>query len=254
MGRSTILTLVGIPCYCEFMRQGQDILLAAHTLSSLWAKEKLSTFVIERALGGHYGFMPTEVFVNDDTRGRSLSDYRSKLLRRIEAKNIESLSLTCNGYETVPVIDVYLSELPTSACVVTVQLPSDPQRDVSVSAREFRAIAERLVIDARALFLRGHEYADWRRLHRERRGHLLFVPGVVDGAYWLTYLCDEYVARLGGEGAMRAAPVHEAARFDKGMLLQSHVDFLGFGEEPRKSELEALHTYLASLVKKEERP
>ncbi|HAM21433.1 MAG TPA: hypothetical protein DCQ04_04020 [Actinobacteria bacterium] len=214
----------------------------------------LTARLVQCALSGRYGFKPSEIFVNDHPSGKSIPEYHTKLMRRIEAGSVELLDATMGGADTLPVFHISVSGNSGASCITKVRLPYSPTEVDPEFVQRVRQVAQCLIEDTCAEFLRGHDFDEWGRLHRERKGRRLFVPSQVDGAYWLTYLCGDYVTRLGGEAKFTVAPVASCSRVSDGVLLQSHASFVGLDQGPHKGGLDSLHNYLASLVKPEDRP
>lgn len=231
-----------------------SIILTAYTRGGAWADEALSLPVVRRALAGGYGFTPNEVFVNAQAKGKSASRYWLQLEQRLAAGSVELLRATLGGKDSVPRFSASLTDDRDAPCIISLELPYSRDEVTPAFVTDVAQIAAALADDTRAEFLRGHDLAGWRELHRERRGHRLFVPSYVDRAYWLTYLCDDYVARLGGEEKLRRAPAFACTKLPRGILLQSHADFLDLSIQPGRGELDALQACLAGLVRPEERP
>lgn len=231
-----------------------SIILTAYTFAGKWLDARLTYPCLEQAASGRYGFKPENVFINDLSNGKALAKYWPNLRRRAEAGTLETVCMTPAGEDDLPSFTLHLSANRGASCIATLRVPYDPQRMDIPLVQRVRTIAQALISDTRAQFMRGHDYQAWGQLHRERRGHLLMTHSQVDGAYWLTYLCDDYVARLGGESSLLSAPAFQATRLPGGILLQSHATPLQPGDEPRLHELAKLHDYLCSITRPEDRP
>jgi hypothetical protein len=224
-----------------------SFIVLSYASSKIWQEHEVAQKVVQHAVAGRYGFTPQTMHINGQDKGRTVDDKAvDHVVTRIRSGNVQSLDLVVSGVYEVPYASLTLGRGAASTSMLSVEIPLGTQRLVEIS--------EEILRTTHAEYLSGHEKKDWKRLHDERRGHRLFVPGRARGAHWLTYFCAEYTDRLGGADTLRAAPVLESRGIDGGILLVSHPDPGGMGDEPRRSEIERLQQYLQDLVKPEERP
>jgi len=237
------------------MTSEKKVVLVSYTSTGTWIDEQLSVPVVKRLIVGDYGFVPSTVFINGQSKGKAPSQHLAQLVRRLEAQSIESIHATRNNDEdSLPSFDLQLSTNRDAKCIARVEIPYTADMVDEACVRSIVDIAKNMIVSMKSEYLFAHDEAGRGVLHKERRGHLLMLRSPLRGAYWMTFLNADIVGRLGGEEKIYRAPVFAYSRLDNGVLLLSHPNFVGVDEEPMKNDIVALHEYLKNLVPPEERP
>jgi len=222
------------------------LLMIAFGSPSTWTARRIPKGLIEGLVAGRYGFQPELVKFNGEDLGHPLNEAVPLLFRRVDSGNLDELTFEpASGTEDLSA-SMSLTQNPGATSSVSIKIP------LAAAAEDIEkivTIAERLAEDSAAEYLCAHDAEDLGRLHFSREARL-FVPGRAKGAFWLTYFCDEYVERLGGNERIREAPAYQARALISGVLLRSHPDPLNMAHEPKRSELSALHEYLTTLAKR----
>lgn len=232
-----------------------SLTLTSQAFFNTWSSHSVLDRVIQNAVAGTYGFVPTMAYVDDDNRAKPLDKHLSRILQRVASGSIDELTLSAVDSEIPPLANLSWSRTPGVPCTFSIEKPCSPEWGAAQGVAELVRLAEQVIADSHAEYAYVHDKADWARLHHERRGHLLMIRSCARGPFWLTYYCAAYVERLGGAGLLLSAPAHVTRRLgDGGVLLLSHPDPLHMDQEPRRGELQRLHEYLQSLVPQDYRP
>jgi hypothetical protein len=218
------------------------ITIIGYVERGVWNNQDSIPGLLDSFIEGQYGFEPRSLHVNANDKGQPPRGALANVLRRIIAGSVGEIEFRSAGMDEAPLATVSLADEPHQECHVALELPYTPGREYEVLH-----LAETLAGESHARFLLAHDTDDWMRLHHERP--LLVLPrSCLRGAFWVTFLCSDYVKRLGGKERVLAAPFFQSRLVEGGVMLISHPDPLDMDREPRRAEIQRLQEYLKALV------